>query len=195
MDSLVAADAGFVGYAYARALLDSGRHLLLRVGSNVRLLRKLGWMNESEIRNNLRPQFAHRGDSVVMLCLVVGHNGKHPIYLVTSILDLRQLTDRQVLDLYRRRWGIELFFRHLKQTYERCKLRNKNAENARVELEWSLLGLWGMALYAQAEIHKHGLSANQHRLRAPVVPTNDSRLPASRAMRIEPQFAAAQCAA
>ena len=37
--ALVVADAGFVGYAYGKALLESGRHLLVRVGSNVRLLR------------------------------------------------------------------------------------------------------------------------------------------------------------
>lgn len=154
-NALVAADAGYVGYEYARALLDSGRHLLLRVGSSVRLLRKLGWTKESESTVYLWPQYAQPGEPPIVLRLVVGHNGKHPIYLVTSILSSRRLTDRQVLDVYRRRWGIELFFRHLKQTYQRRKLRSESAENALVELEWSLLGLWGMALYAQAEIHEH----------------------------------------
>lgn len=154
--ALVAADAGYVGYEYARALLDSGRHLLLRVGSNVRLLRKLGWTKkESASIVYLWPQHAQRSEPPVVLRLVVGHNGKHPIYLVTSVLNPRRLTDRQVLDFYRRRWGVELFFRHLKQTYQRRKLRSTSADNARVELDWSLLGLWGMALYAQAEIHKH----------------------------------------
>lgn len=154
-NALVAADAGYVGYEYAQALLDSGRHLLLRVGSSVRLLRKLGWTKESEGTVYLWPQYVQPSEPPIALRLVVGHNGKHPIYLVTSILSSRRLTDRQVLDVYRRRWGIELFFRHLKQTYQRHKLRSENADNARVELEWSLLGLWGMALYAQAEIHKH----------------------------------------
>jgi DDE family transposase len=156
-NALVAADAGYVGYEYARALLDSGRHLLLRVGSNVRLLRKLGWTKESKDTVYLWPYYAQPGEPPIVLRLVVGHNGKHPIYLVTSVLSSRRLTDHQILDLYRRRWGIELFFRHLKQTYQRRKLRSENAENARVELEWSLIGLWGMALYAQAEIYKrHG---------------------------------------
>ena len=54
-------------------------------------------------------------------------------------------------DIYRRRWGIELCFRHLKQTFQRRKLRSASADHARVELEWSLLGLWGMCLYAQVE--------------------------------------------
>ncbi len=39
---LIAADAGFVGDEYARAITDSGRPLLVRVGSHVKLLRKLG---------------------------------------------------------------------------------------------------------------------------------------------------------
>jgi hypothetical protein len=154
-NALAAADAGYVGYEYARALLDSGRQLLLRVGSNVRLLRKLGWTKESDSLVYLWPQRAQRGEPPIALRLVVGHNGKHPIYLVTSVLSSRRLTDRQVLDIYRRRWGVELFFRHLKQTYQRRKLRSTSADNARVELDWSLLGLWGMALYAQAEIYKH----------------------------------------
>jgi hypothetical protein len=154
-NALVAADAGYVGYEYARALLDSGRQLLLRVGSNVRLLRKLGWTKESDSIVYLWPQHAQRAAPPVVLRLVVGHNGKHPIYLVTSVLSSRRLPDRQVLDIYGRRWGVELFFRHLKQTCQRRKLRSTSADNARVELEWSLLGLWGMALYAQVDIHKH----------------------------------------
>jgi hypothetical protein len=154
-NALVAADAGYVGYEYVRALLDSGRQLLLRVGSNVRLLRKLGWTKESGGIVYLWPQHAQRSEPPIVLRLVVAHNGKHPIYLVTSVLSSRRLTDRQVLELYRRRWGVELFFRHLKQTYQRRKLRSTSADNARVELEWSLLGLWGMSLFAQVEIYQH----------------------------------------
>ncbi|MEJ7638239.1 MAG: hypothetical protein WKF75_09765 [Singulisphaera sp.] len=37
--AMVTADAGFVRYEYWKALLDSGQHLLIRVGANVRLLR------------------------------------------------------------------------------------------------------------------------------------------------------------
>ncbi len=45
-----------------------------------------------------------------------------------------------------------MFYRHLKQTFQRRKLRSTSAANARVEREWSLLGLWGMGLYAQVEL-------------------------------------------
>ena len=151
--ALIAADAGYGGYEYARAVIDSGRHLLLRVGSNVRLLRKLGWAKESEGTVYLWPdRAAQRRQPPLVLRLVISHNGKHPVYLVTSVLSVTRLSDRQVIELYRQRWGIELFFRHLKQTFQRRKLRSTSSDNARVELEWSLVGLWGMALYAEVQL-------------------------------------------
>ena len=45
-----------------------------------------------------------------------------------------------------------MFYRHLKQTFQRRKLRSASADNARVEMEWSLVGLWAMGLYAQVEL-------------------------------------------
>ena len=57
-----------------------------------------------------------------MLRLVVAHNGQHPVYLVTTVLSQRELSDTQVIEMYAKRWGIELFYRHLKQTFQRRKL-------------------------------------------------------------------------
>jgi IS4 transposase len=152
--ALIAADAGFVGYEYLRAVIDSGRHVLVRVGSNVRLLRQLGYAKESAGTVYLWPDHAaQKNQPPLVLRLVVAQGGKHPVYLVTNVL-ANQLSDKQLLDIYRRRWGIELCFRQLKQTFQRRKLRSTSADNARVELEWSLLGLWCMSLYAQAEMVK-----------------------------------------
>jgi hypothetical protein len=156
--ALLAADAGFVGYDGLRQILAGGRHFLLRVGANVRLLRKLGWACESAGTVYLWPdQAARQGQPPLVLRLVVAHNGKHPVYLVTSMLSKGQLTDHQVVQLYARRWGVELFYRHLKQTFRRRKLLSTSAENARLEIAWSLVGLWAMALYALMEATKHGI--------------------------------------
>jgi hypothetical protein len=156
--ALVTADAGFVGYEYLRAVLDSERHMLLRVGANVRLLKKLGYARESANTVYLWPdREAKRRQPPLVLRLVVAHNGKHPVYLVTNIVSTRQLTDQQVVELYARRWGIELFYRHLKQTFQRRKLRSARAENARLEMEWSLTGLWAMALYALPVLQARGV--------------------------------------
>lgn len=151
--ALVAADAGFVGYDYWKALRDSGRSLLVRVGSNVRLLKKLGYAQERGGIVYLWPErAASKNQPPLVLRLVVVHNGRHPVYLVTSVLDGKELSDQQVAEMYRLRWGIELFYRHFKQTFERRKLRSKSADNAQCEADWSLAGLWAMCLHAQFEM-------------------------------------------
>jgi hypothetical protein len=49
----------------------------------------------------------------------------------------------------------------LKQTFQRRKLKSTSAHNAHVELQWSLVGLWCLALYAQVELVKEGLDPKQ----------------------------------
>lgn len=151
-DALVIADSGFFGYEFWSDLLDSRRHFVLRVGGNVRLLKKLGMVRESHGTIYLWPDSAaKRGQQPLVLRLVVVHDGRQPWYLVTSVLDPRRLSDRQVAEIYRRRWKIEVFFRHFKQTFGRGKLRSHKAEHAECEAHWSLLGLWALLLHAQRE--------------------------------------------
>lgn len=159
-EALLTADAGFVGFDFLQLIVASGRHILVRVGGNVRLLRQLGTVRESKGTVYLWPDAAaQRGAQPLVLRLVVTQNGRQPVYLVTSVLSGQRLSDRQVGDLYRMRWGIELFYRHLKQTYQRRKLRSLEADNAKLELQWSLLGLWAMALYAQVELARKEVPA------------------------------------
>jgi hypothetical protein len=54
-----------------------------------------------------------------------------------------------------------LFYRHLKQTFQRRKLRSARAENARFEMEWSLTGLWALGLYALAQIRARGIPSQR----------------------------------
>jgi Transposase DDE domain len=156
--ALIAADAGFVGYDCWKEIIDSGRDLLVRVGSNVRLLKKLGYVREQRGLVYLWPdKVAAKQMPPLVLRLVVVHDGRMPCYLVTSVLDDNQLSDKQVAQIYRLRWGIEVFYRHFKQTFERRKLRSKSAENAQVEAQWSLLGLWAMGLHAQSVLAPRGI--------------------------------------
>ena len=156
--ALVTADAGFVGYETWKAILDSGRHLLIRVGANVRLLRKLAYVEETNGLVYLWPdRQAKRKRPPLVLRLVVARGGRHPVYLVTSVLDEAALSDSQVVQIYALRWGIELFYRHFKQTFERRKLRSHRAANAELEATWSLLGLWAMMLHAQVILSEQGV--------------------------------------
>jgi hypothetical protein len=148
--SLLTADAGYVGYAFTKAEIDRGCHLLVGVGANVRLLKNLGYVRERNGLVYLWPaQVAKRFQQPIVLRLLVLHNGKQPVYLVTNVLDTQCLSDAQLAELYGRRWGVELLYRHLKQTFQRRKLRSTCADNSQVEMAWSLIGLWAMSLYTQ----------------------------------------------
>ena len=50
-----------------------------------------------------------------------------PVCLVTDMTDPRRLSARTAAELYRRRWGLEVAFRSLKQTLERRRVRSGTA--------------------------------------------------------------------
>lgn len=152
-NSMLTADAGFVGYDFARTVLESGTQLLVRVGANVKLLKKLGFVRESNGIVYIWPDKAARDAQLPLVFrLVVVQGTRHPVYIITSVTSKAKLSDAQVADLYRSRWGVEVFYRHFKQTFGRRKLRSHAAENAKVELQWSLIGLWAIGLYASQEL-------------------------------------------
>lgn len=160
--ALVTADAGFVGYAYWKALIASRRHLLIRVGANVRLLRKPGYVKECDGVVYLWPDRESKRDRPpLVLRLVVADGGRHPVYLVTSVLAWQALSEGQVVEIYTFRWGIELFYRHFKQTFGRRKLRSHTADNVELEATWSLLGFWAMALHAEVQLAREGVPARR----------------------------------
>jgi hypothetical protein len=157
-NALIVADCGFVGYDFWSELIASGRAFVIRVGGNVKLLKKLGVVRETNGTVYLWPDAAAKKKKPpLVLRLVVVHDGRQPWYLVTSVRDPERLSDKQVAQIYKYRWRIELFFRHFKQTYGRAKLRSHKAEHADCEAQWSLLGLWAMLLHTRIQ-HKreHG---------------------------------------
>jgi hypothetical protein len=160
--SLITVDAGFVGYALWQAILRAGHQLLVRVGSNVHLLKKLGYARERGGLVYLWPDaVAKRRLPPLVLRLVVVPGGRSPVYLVTSVLCHAKLSDRQAAEIYGCRWGIELFYRHCKQTFERRKLRSHNPDNAHVELQWSLLGMWAIGLHSHHRLIAQGVAPNR----------------------------------
>jgi len=154
-NALITADAGFVGYEFWSELLANGRQFLIRVGGNVRLLKKLGVFRESAGTVFLWPKDAMKAaQPPLVLRLIVVQGGRHPMYLVTSILDKKRLSDQDLAGIYALRWGLELYYRHFKQTFERRKLRSHKADNAECEAHWSMIALWAMLLYAEHSLHR-----------------------------------------
>jgi hypothetical protein len=154
-NSLITADAGFVGYDFWCELMGVGHSFVVRAGANVHLLKKLGFSREYDNTVYLWPDaMARKKQPPLALRAVWVHDGKHPMCLVTNVLSKTRLSDQQIVEIYKARWGIELFFRTFKQTFGRRKLRSHSAENAQLELDWSLLGLWAICLLAQRELVK-----------------------------------------
>ena len=160
--ALVTADAGFVGSDSWKALLDSGRDRLIRVGAHVRLLRNLGYAREQDGLVYLWPdRAAAQQQPPLVLRLVVARGGRHPVYPVTSVLEAKVLSDRQIIEIDALRWGVELFYRHFQQTFGRRTLRSHCGANAEVEATWSLLGLWSLCLHGQVELSYDGIAPSQ----------------------------------
>jgi hypothetical protein len=150
--TLFCCDAGFVGYELWKTMLDHGHSFLIRVGGNVYLLRDLGTARKHNDLVYLWPNAAARKKEpplVLRLLELQGPRGK--IYLVTNVISERELSPKQSLELYRLRWGVELQFRALKQTFGRGTLRSRTPDNAKIELDWSLVGLWLIQLFAVKE--------------------------------------------
>jgi len=160
--TLFCADAGFVGYGFWRSILDHGHSFLIRVGGNVRLLKGLGVVRQrGDIVYCWPDEAMRKKQPPLVLRLLRFHDGRGEVYLVTNILDDKELTVEQASLIYRGCWGIELQFRSLKQTYGRAKLRARTPEIAEIELHWSLLGLTMLQLLAMKEQTRAGEPADK----------------------------------
>ena len=151
-NTIFCADAGFVGYEFWQGIVASGHSFLIRVGGNVRLLKNLGVVRQRSDLVYCWPDTAmKKKQPPLVLRLLRFHDGRGEVYLVTNILDENELSAPAASQIYRRRWGIEIQFRSLKQTYGRAKLRARTPEIAEIEMHWSLLGLTMLQLLAVKE--------------------------------------------
>ena len=150
-------DAAYVGYPLWSKIENSGRSFLVRVGSNTTFLRRLGnslaangfvffWPNKAMYANQ----------PPLKLRLFHLNTGGKSIYLVSNELEM---SDELASDLYKQRWGIEVYFRTVKDTFEHAKLHCLRPDNVFTELDWTLLGTW-FALH-------HGKEAMRHQQMSP----------------------------
>lgn len=141
-------DAEYVGYPLWSTIIGSQRSFLFRVGSNVTLLKNLGRYKIRDGYVYFWPDWAlNKNQPPLVLRMFVLHNGKKSIYLVTNEL---AMTETQACELYKQRWGVEVFFRCVKQTCGRRKLTCGVPENVLTEFHWTLIGIWA-ALFAGKE--------------------------------------------
>lgn len=152
--TLLVADAGFVGFEFLGDLHTQGIHFLIRVGRGVHLLRELGYFRREGAHTvYLWPDIHRRCPPLVLRLVRVGE-----AWLVTDVIDPRRLSKAMASELYRRRWGLEVAFRTLKQTLEHRVVRSGTAANAGTELDWAVAGLWMMGLLGSAALRAARIS-------------------------------------
>jgi hypothetical protein len=156
--SLIIADAGFTGYEFYRRILAAKQHLnfLLRVGSNVHLLKELGYIEQQGPGTVYLWPEDNWDEPPVVLRLIERSDGDKKMYLVTNVLDKKALSEKSVGVLYEMRWGVEIFYRSLKQTLQKRRLLSRTPAAARCELTWAMYGLWLLGLMAVDPILKRG---------------------------------------
>lgn len=156
---LLVADAGFTGYDLWSEIIDSGRSILIRAGANVRLIKPRGCViREHDGVVYLWPDIAAKqGRPPLILRTIYVQDGRRQMCLLTNVLDTARLSDQQAMKFYCMRWSIEVWFRGLKQTLGKRKMRSEAPAQAALELRWAiqataLLGL--VTAQAQAEAGK-----------------------------------------
>jgi len=154
-DSLVVADAGFVGWNTITALIDAGQHFVIRAGANVNLITRLGGHVRRDYDGivHLWPERKRQKNvpPVVLRRLLVRDRRGREMCLLCNVLDTERLDDATILKLYAARWGVEVAYRWLKHTLAGRKMLSTSPAHARVELDWTMIGLWMLTLLALSE--------------------------------------------
>src|SRR5262249_60106813 len=88
----------------------------------------------------------------VVLRLIERRRGKKKMYLVTNLLDKKALSEKSAAVLYEMRWGVEVFYRSLKQTLEKRRMLSRTPEAAQCELTWALFPMWLLGLMTATSI-------------------------------------------
>ena len=148
--ALLVADAGYIGYEVARALMGRQVSFLIRQCSLVTLYSEsqtplekfqdgvvLYWPKEAQ-KKGLPPL------RVRLLCVrrrKPGETRSQDVWLMTNVMDARRLSVAQAGQFYRWRWENEGFFRTYKRTLNKMKLESRTVKLVHREAEGSMLAL------------------------------------------------------
>ena len=142
--ALIVADAFYQGYELYVALLAAGASFLVRLSSRSRLY-TTDHVPLERFRQTLVyywPDKAQSQEKPPLLVRLVRVRGKKAdVWLLTNVLDPRELNHRQIAQLYRWRWRSEGFFRYYKRMLGKVKLQSRTVKLVHREAEGSLIAL------------------------------------------------------
>ena len=161
-EALVVADAAYMGYELASAIVHSRRSFLLRVSSKTHLYTAEGaelasWSEGPvyywpvKIREAGRPPLACR-----LIRVPARGQAKHDVWLLTDVLDPARLSVATASRFYRWRWRNEGVFRTYKRTVSKFKLWSRTVRLVRREAEVSLLALQLLLAHADLALRPVG---------------------------------------
>jgi hypothetical protein len=154
--ALVVADAAYMGYELAWAILRHDHSFLLRLSSKNRLyaLDDTPLQDWQEGLICYWPEAAQKEQQPPLLCRLIRVPAtgqiKHDVWLLTNILDPQRLSAKTAAKFYRWRWRNEGLFRTYKRTLKKFKLSSRTVKLIHRELEGSLLAL--QILLAHADL-------------------------------------------
>lgn len=183
INTLFIGDAGFVGYPFWSAILKKKHQFLIRVGANVNLLsQSADYSVQDDGQVLCWPQKCRDKQPPLVLRLVKIVTGKTNVWILTSVVKSEDLSKSEIHQLYKMRWGIEVEFRGLKQTLDNGVLGSRAHKQALVELNWSVMAMAIIELFALKEQLK--LKCPQRKRRQPAPdPSQRSLANSIRALR------------
>jgi hypothetical protein len=142
-EALLTADAGFISYELCATLTASGHEFVLRVGANKTLIEDL----EPEYADDpslvwLWPEQLQSKPPLRLRRIEFSSPAGTPVVLVTNILDRTKLSDQAAQNIYASRWGIEVYFRDIKQTMDFAELQSRTRATCLNEQYWRVLSCW-----------------------------------------------------
>jgi Transposase DDE domain len=161
-EALVVADAAYMGYELARAILLHKQSFLLRMSSKVRLYAQ----DETPIEQWQEglvyywPETHQKQQQPPLLCRLIRVQAKgqtkRDVWLLTNVLDQQRLSAKTAAKFYRWRWRNEGLFRTYKRTLKKVKLVSRTVRLVHRELEGSLLALQILLAHADLALRPHG---------------------------------------
>jgi len=143
--ALLVADAGYCGFELAKQLVQHNVSFLLRMSSNVTLYTErevaLEHYREGLVYHFPAQRQKQEPPLLLRLICVRAKKKKDDVWLLTNVLDHRQLSAASAATFYRRRWENEGQFRAYKRTLAKVKLVSRTVRLVHREAESSLLAL------------------------------------------------------
>jgi hypothetical protein len=154
--ALVVADAAYMGYELAGAIVQTKRSFLLRMSSRVHLYTRehatLTTWSEGPVY--YWPEYAQKDGQPPLRCRLIRvpakGKAKRDVWLLTDILDPTRLSVATAAQFYRWRWRNEGTFRTYKRTLKKLKLTSRTVRLVHRDAEVSLLAM--QLLLAHADL-------------------------------------------